>query len=76
MPKQTSPKNFEESLQELELIIARMESGQVSLEDSLALYQRGAFLLQHCQKTLLDAEQQVRMLTEAQELKPLVTRDD
>ena len=39
-----------------------MESGNLPLEDALARYQRGVGLLRHCQTTLGDAEQRVRML--------------
>lgn len=76
MTKTAHPKHFEDALQELEEIIAQMEAGQVSLEQSLASYQRGAMLLQYCQKALADAEQQVRVLTETQALLPYTSRDD
>jgi exodeoxyribonuclease VII small subunit len=56
------PRNFEEALAELESIVAGMEAGQLSLEQSLAAYKRGAELLQYCQKALADAQQQVRIL--------------
>ncbi len=39
-----------------------MEGGQLTLKDSLAAYTRGAELLQYCQATLKDAEQQVEVL--------------
>lgn len=45
-----------------------MEAGQLSLEQSLAAYQRGAELMQYCQKTLNEAQTQVRILTEANKL--------
>jgi exodeoxyribonuclease VII small subunit len=45
-----------------------MESGQLPLEQSINAYKRGAELLQICQKSLSDAEQQVRILTEANKL--------
>jgi exodeoxyribonuclease VII small subunit len=56
------PRNFEEALAELENIVSGMEGGQLSLEQSLAAYKRGAELLQYCQKALADAQQQVRIL--------------
>ncbi len=48
----------------LEQVVADMESGKLSLEDSLAAYKRGAELLQHCRGRLEDAQQQVRVLEE------------
>jgi len=48
---------------ELETILADIERGEVSLEESLAKYERGTFLTQHCRKVLGDAEKQVEALT-------------
>jgi len=53
---------FEPALAELEAIVARMESGELSLEQSLAAYKRGAELLHFCQAALKDAQQQVKIL--------------
>ena len=53
---------FELALTELEQVVADMESGKLSLEDSLASYQRGAELLRQCRSRLEDAQQQVRIL--------------
>ncbi len=47
---------------ELEQIVADMEAGKLSLEDSLAAYKRGAELLNFCRSRLEDAQQQVRVL--------------
>jgi len=55
---------FEEAMQELETVVNRMESGELSLEQSLAAYKRGAYLLQLCQGALQDAQQQVKILEE------------
>ena len=55
---------FETAMAELEQVIADMESGKLSLEDSLAAYKRGAELLQQCRGRLEDAQQQVRVLEE------------
>ena len=74
MPKQTSsrdaaadtsagsPANFEAAINELEKLVARMESGELSLEDSLAAHKRGLELAQFCQGLLARAQQQVRVL--------------
>ncbi len=54
--------SFEAAVAELEQVVADMESGKLSLEDSLAAYQRGADLLKQCRTRLDDAQQQVRVL--------------
>lgn len=54
--------SFEAAVAELEQVVADMESGKLSLEDSLAAYQRGAELLMQCRSRLDDAQQQVRVL--------------
>lgn len=50
-------------MSELEEILQVMERGEVTLEESLAKYERGTFLIQHCRKVLTDAEQKVEVLT-------------
>ena len=61
-PRKTQ--GFEAALAELEQVVANMESGKLSLEDTLAAYKRGAELLQLCRGCLEDAQQQVRILEE------------
>lgn len=61
--------SFETALAGLEQVVADMESGKLSLEDSLAAYQRGAELLQLCRGKLDDVQQQVSVLEEGA-LKP------
>jgi exodeoxyribonuclease VII small subunit len=70
------PENFELAYAELENIVARMESGQMTLESSLAAYQRGNSLLQFCQKSLADVEQQVQILNERNQLTPFKSDDE
>ena len=65
-PQQT-PKNFEEALTELEQILHDMESGTVPLEESLAKYERGNFLIQHCRGVLGNAEKQIELLSKSAE---------
>jgi exodeoxyribonuclease VII small subunit len=48
--------NFEGALKELEAIVSRLEQGEVDLEDSIALYERGQALKTHCEKKLKSAE--------------------
>ncbi|MFN3594436.1 MAG: exodeoxyribonuclease VII small subunit [Thiobacillaceae bacterium] len=64
------PKDFESALSELESLIAGLEAGQLTLEQSLNAYRRGVELLAYCQRVLGEAEQQVKIL-EAGELKDL-----
>ena len=61
---------FEKALAELEKIVARMESGELSLEQALATHKRGLELTRFCQQKLEAAQQQVKVL-EAEVLKPL-----
>ncbi|HET7597697.1 MAG TPA: exodeoxyribonuclease VII small subunit [Burkholderiales bacterium] len=65
MSKPSKPEDtqtFESAVAELEGIVTRMESGQLTLEESLASYKRGAELLKFCQTTLQAAAQQVKVL--------------
>lgn len=68
--------SFEEAIAELESIVAQMESGNLPLDQSIKAYKRGAELLQSCQQSLADAEQQVRILTEANKLAAFNPNDD
>ena len=54
--------SFEAALAELEKLVAGMESGQLSLEQSLAAHKRGLELAQYCQAKLAQAQQQVQVL--------------
>ena len=53
---------YEEAVAELEGLITKMESGKLSLEDTLSAYKRGADLLKHCQQVLEQVEQQVKIV--------------
>jgi exodeoxyribonuclease VII small subunit len=55
---------FEEALAELESIVDTLEKGDLTLEQSLAAFERGVKLTRTCQKALDEAEQKVRILTE------------
>lgn len=77
MSKITQAKNtFESALKELESIVSQMESGQLPLEQSLTAYKRGTELLQFCQKSLADVEQQVRILNSTNQLQVFDATDD
>ncbi|WP_394176369.1 exodeoxyribonuclease VII small subunit [Thalassotalea litorea] len=54
--------SFEESMTELETIVAQLEQGDLSLEDSMKLFERGLALSQHGQQTLANAEQKIQIL--------------
>ena len=62
MRKNTHPQNLESAITELEATVTSMESGQLTLDQSLTAYQRGSELLRQCQQILADTEQKIRML--------------
>ena len=61
-----APASYEAAVQELEQLVARMESGQLALDDMLGAYQRGAVLLAYCRERLTAVENQVRMLEDGE----------
>ncbi|MGM0239139.1 exodeoxyribonuclease VII small subunit [Enterococcus sp. AZ103] len=63
--------SFEASLAELETIVTKLESGDVPLEEALAVFQRGMVLSKQCQDTLTKAEETLtKMMTENDRLVP------
>ena len=54
---------FERALKELEAIVGRLERGDVELEESIAIYERGDALKAHCDQLLKQAEAKVERLT-------------
>lgn len=60
-----SPLSFEQALTELEGLVDTLERGELSLEDSLAAFERGIQLTRTCQHVLDAAEQRVRILTDS-----------
>ncbi len=54
---------FERALKELEAIVGRLERGDVELEESIAIYERGEVLRDHCDRLLKQAEAKVEKLT-------------
>ncbi len=56
--------DFETSLDQLEQLVEKMEHGEMSLEESLAAYERGVGLYRRCQQALEQAELRVRLLTD------------
>ena len=69
MPKASPPRTdlplpatYEAALQELEQLVARLESGDLPLEELMGGYQRGAALLQFCRSKLESVENQIKVL--------------
>lgn len=56
------PQDFESALAQLESLVAKMESGTLPLDESLAVYEQGVELARICQRRLDHAEQQVKVL--------------
>ena len=56
--------DFEATLEELEDLVERMESGRMTLEDSLAAFERGVKLTRECRTALKSAELRIKALTE------------
>jgi exodeoxyribonuclease VII small subunit len=72
----TQHQSFEESLTELESLVDTLERGELTLEQSLAAFERGIRLTRTCQKALDAAEQKVRILTaESPDAEPFPSND-
>ena len=65
---------FEAALKELEGIVGRLERGDVELEESINIYERGEALKQHCDRLLRQAEAKVERLTFGADGKPTGTQ--
>lgn len=61
--KAVTDMSFEEAMKALEDVVNRLEAGEVPLEDSIKLYERGAELKAHCQKKLAEAEEKVAQIS-------------
>ena len=61
--KKTTP-DFEQSLTDLQILVERLENGELSLEDSLSAFEQGIGLTRDCQAALSQAEQKVQILLE------------
>jgi exodeoxyribonuclease VII small subunit len=62
---------FEQAYAELEKIVAQLESGDLTLEDAVALYEQGQRLARLCGEMLDSAELRVQQVTESGEIRPL-----
>ena len=63
-PADIAGMSFEQALAELEQIVARLESGQAPLEDSIRMYERGAALKAHCEARLEAARLKVEQIVQ------------
>ena len=59
VPPDIAAMNFEDALAELELIVRRLEGGQVKLDEAIMSYERGAQLKRHGERKLNEAQQRV-----------------
>jgi len=71
---ETTIKDFEAAIAELEAIVKKLEDGDLALEQSLALYERGVQLSRFCHAQLEEAERRIEILNERGELKPALLR--
>ncbi|MBF9045762.1 exodeoxyribonuclease VII small subunit [Rhodobacterales bacterium LSUCC0031] len=55
--------SFEEAIRELEQVVGALDRGDVALEESIKLYERGAALKAHCETKLKEAEEKVAQIT-------------
>ena len=60
--KPVSDMTFEEAMAALEQVVHQLERGEVALEESIALYERGAALKAHCAAKLKSAEEKVELI--------------
>lgn len=63
--------SFEENMQRLELIVRKMEQGDVPLEESLKLFQEGTELVRKCSELLDNAQLQVKMVSSGSDGSPI-----
>jgi exodeoxyribonuclease VII small subunit len=66
--------SFEQAMQELEQVVSRLERGDVALDESITLYERGALLKKRCEEKLKEAEEKVHAITLDSEGNPTGSR--
>lgn len=72
--KSVEEMSFEQAMQELEQVVGRLERGDVALEESITLYERGAQLKARCEAKLKEAEEKVAAITLDRDGQPTGTR--
>lgn len=79
MPRKTKANkntDFEKAMQELEILVDKMESDDLNLEDSLSYFEQGVKLTRQCQLSLKEAEQKVNILLKKDKNSQLADFDD
>jgi exodeoxyribonuclease VII small subunit len=80
MESEHEKKKFEEAIEDLEKIVERLESGELSLEDSLAAFEDGVRLIKICNRKLTEVEKKIELLVKDKEgkfqLQPLDDNED
>jgi len=78
--KDQDKKKFKEALEELEKVVEQLESGELSLEDSLAAFEQGVKLVRYCNQKLTEVEKKIELLVKDKEgnlkLKPFADVDE
>ncbi len=72
----TDPADFESAMTELDEIVRKLEQGELALEQSLALFERGVKLSRFCHERLEDAERRIQVLTEKGALRDATAKFD
>ena len=75
MSKQKTPA-FEEALERLEILVNKLEEGNLPLEESLQLFAEGIKLTRQCSRKLEQAEKQISILMEDSEGNPVLNEED
>ncbi len=78
--KDRREKKFEEAIEELEKIVEQLESGDLSLQDSLAVFEEGVGLVKYCNRKLTEVEKKIELLVKDKDgrlqLEPLTDSGD
>lgn len=61
--------NFEEAIKDLTNIVAKIEQGQIPLQESIDQYEKGMLLIKHCRLILLQAEKRIEKISQAEDKK-------
>ena len=75
-PRPDSDLTFEQAFAQLEEIVARLESAELSLDESLALFERGQTLAAHCARLLDAAELKVKQLSPSGSLEDFASEEE
>ena len=62
VPADIKKMNFEDALQELEIIVGGLEQGSGKLDEAIGAYERGTFLKQHCEAKLKEARERIEKI--------------